>query len=154
MPFNPTRVVLPIRPSAIGDAFVNKEQLIEPQELSIGHLYLPRLWTPSKPRCGGPGNTVPNYTYRTSVSLGLVEHFKKYAQSVVDELRIPRPTFVEIGSNDGSLLKAFKALGMKVLGVDPAKTIAETASSERANLPEFSLRRSLATSRQNKVWLN
>ena len=132
-------LVLPIRPSAIGDAFVSKEQLIEPQELfpldtyiclDCGHLQNLDVVDPEI--------LFRNYTYRTSVSLGLVEHFKKYAQSVVDELRIPPDSLVvEIGSNDGSLLKAFKALGMKVLGVDPAKTIAETARRRRANLPEF-----------------
>ena len=133
-------LVLPIRPSAIGDAFVSKEQLSKPQELFPLDTYICL-------NCGhlqnldvvDPEILFRNYTYRTSVSLGLVEHFKKYAQSVVDELRIPPGSLVvEIGSNDGSLLKAYKALGMKVLGVDPAKTIAETASSEGVpTLPEF-----------------
>ena len=133
-------LVLPILPSAIGDAFVSSEQLSEPQELFPLDTYICL-------ECGhlqnldvvDPEILFRNYTYRTSVSLGLVEHFKKYAQSVIGELRIlPGSLVVEIGSNDGSLLKAFKVLGMKVLGVDPAKAIASTASSEGVpTLPEF-----------------
>lgn len=133
-------LVLPILPSAIGDAFVSSEQLNERQELFPLDTYICL-------ECGhlqnldvvDPEILFRNYTYRTSVSLGLVEHFKKYAQSVVGELKIsPGSLVVEIGSNDGSLLKAYKALGMKVLGVDPAKTIAATASNEGVpTLPEF-----------------
>ena len=133
-------LVLPILPAAIGDAFVSSEQLSEPQELFPLDTYICL-------ECGhlqnldvvDPEILFRNYTYRTSVSLGLVEHFKKYAQSVVGELQISLGSLVvEIGSNDGSLLKAYKALGMKVLGVDPAKTIAATASSEGVpTLPQF-----------------
>jgi len=133
-------LVLPILPSAIGDAFISMEQLNEPQELFPLDTYICL-------ECGhlqnldvvDPEILFRNYTYRSSVSLGLVEHFKKYAQSVVDELRILQGSLViEIGSNDGSLLKAFKALGMKVLGVDPAKMIAAAATKEGVpTLPEF-----------------
>jgi SAM-dependent methyltransferase len=71
-----------------------------------------------------------HYTYRTSASLGLVEHFKRYADSVVQTLAVgPGSLVVEIGSNDGSLLKAFKALGFKVIGVDPAQNIAAEATA-------------------------
>ena len=133
-------LVLPILPSAIGDAFVTKEQLDEVQELFPLDTYLCL-------ECGhlqnldvvDPEILFRNYTYRTSASMGLVEHFKKYAQAVVSGLQIPRASLVvEIGSNDGSLLKAYKAHGLRVIGVDPAKNIAATATAEGVKtLPEF-----------------
>jgi SAM-dependent methyltransferase len=133
-------LVLPILPSAIGDAFVTKEQLDEVQELFPLDTYLCL-------ECGhlqnldvvDPELLFRNYTYRTSASMGLVEHFKKYAQAVVSGLQIPPASLVvEIGSNDGSLLKAYKAHGLHVIGVDPAKNIAATATAEGVKtLPEF-----------------
>lgn len=132
--------VLPIRPSAIGDAFVPRERLNEPQGIYPLDCYLCES-------CGhlqnldvvNPDILFRDYTYRTSVSLGLVEHFRRYAESVVAELGIPAGSLVtEMGSNDGSLLKAFKALGMRVQGVDPARNIAAQATAEGVpTVPDF-----------------
>lgn len=133
-------LVLPIRPSPIGDAFVAADRLQEKQELYPLDCYL----------CGDCGHLqnldvvdpdllFRDYTYRTSVSLGLVEHFKTYARSVIAGLAIPRDSLVvEMGSNDGSLLKAFQAEGMRVQGIDPARDIARVASDQAVpTIPDF-----------------
>lgn len=132
--------VLPILPSAIGDAFVTADRLNEPQELYPLDCYLCL-------DCGhlqnldvvDPDILFRDYTYRTSVSLGLVEHFKRYAQSVVSKLGIPTGSLVaEMGSNDGSLLKAFKNEGMRVQGIDPARDIAAAATADGIpTIPDF-----------------
>jgi len=123
--------VLPIRPSAIGDAFIAADRLSEAQEtypldtylcLDCGHLQNLDIVDPEL--------LFKHYTYRTSASLGLVEHFKRYAASVVNTLAVAADSLVvEIGSNDGSLLKAFQALGLKVVGIDPAQNIASEATA-------------------------
>jgi SAM-dependent methyltransferase len=133
-------LVLPILPSAIGDAFVSKEQLGEVQDLYPLDTYICL-------ECGhlqnldvvDPETLFRNYTYRTSASMGLVEHFQRYAPAVVNGLDIPPDSLVvEIGSNDGSLLKVFKSLGMRVIGVDPAKSISALATAEGVKtLPDF-----------------
>jgi SAM-dependent methyltransferase len=124
--------VLPIRPSAIGDAFVTADRLNDPQDLYPLDCYLCL-------ECGhlqnldvvDPDVLFRDYTYRTSVSLGLVEHFKRYAHLVVESVGISKGSLVvEIGSNDGSLLKAFKNEGMRVQGIDPARDIAASATAE------------------------
>jgi SAM-dependent methyltransferase len=133
-------LAVPILPSAIGDAFVSKAHLQEEQGiyplacylcLECGHLQNLEVVDPEI--------LFREYTYRTSVSMGLVEHFRKYAESVVSGLAIPKDSLVvEIGSNDGSLLKAFKAEGMRVQGIDPAREIANTATREGVpTIPEF-----------------
>ena len=132
--------VLPILPSAIGDAFVSKEHLAEEQGifpldcylcLDCGHLQNLDVVDPDV--------LFRTYTYRTSVSLGLVEHFRKYAEACVRELGIPAGSLVvEIGSNDGSLLKAFRSHGMRVQGIDPARDIANEATAAGVpTLPDY-----------------
>lgn len=125
-------LALPMRPSPIGDAYVTPQELSIVQEsypLSLylchdcGHLQLPHVINPEI--------LFGNYIYRTSTSPGLVEHFKKYACAVIEKIGCKRESLVlEIGSNDGSLLQAFKKEGMKVIGVDPAREIALQATRE------------------------
>ena len=75
-----------------------------------------------------------NFRYRTTISLGLPEHFVKFADEVIAASATPAASFiVEVGSNDGTLLRAFKERGMKVLGVDPARKIAEQATAAGVN---------------------
>src|SRR3989338_5471795 len=58
------------------------------------------------------------------------KHFTEYAQSIIDRFHLTPDSFVvELGSNDGLLLSAFQQLGIKkVLGVDPAKNVAQMAN--------------------------
>ena len=70
-----------------------------------------------------------NFNYTTSISLGLPEHFRKYAGEVIEAVgAMPGALVLEIGSNDGTLLRALKERGMQVLGVDPAQKIAARAT--------------------------
>ena len=76
-----------------------------------------------------PALIYPTYLYSTAHSVGLDAHFARYADSVIERVA-PKPGgyVLDIGSNDGTLLKAFKARGWEVLGVDPAGTIADDAT--------------------------
>ena len=72
-----------------------------------------------------------NYVYVSGTSPMFVRHFEDYAASIVDSF-VPDPAgrlAVDIGSNDGTLLAQFKALGLNVLGVDPARDIAAEATA-------------------------
>ncbi|MBI2430643.1 MAG: class I SAM-dependent methyltransferase [Candidatus Levybacteria bacterium] len=72
-----------------------------------------------------------NYAYFSSTSPMLVKHFEEYAKEVFQ--RYPaqsKQLVVDIGSNDGVLLKPFKKLGARVLGIDPAKNIAQIANKQ------------------------
>jgi SAM-dependent methyltransferase len=69
-----------------------------------------------------------NYIYVTGTSDTIARHNVAYARTVTDWLRLgPHDLVVEAASNDGSLLKEFKALGVRTLGVEPADNLAEVA---------------------------
>jgi len=71
-----------------------------------------------------------NYVYVSGTSPVFVRHFADYAQAVIARFRPdPGSLVVDIGSNDGTLLREFKRRGMTVLGVDPARDIAARATA-------------------------
>ena len=70
------------------------------------------------------------YLYLTSASKPIVNHFQRYAFEIYEEFlkETDNPLVIEIGSNDGSLLKEFKKFGIDVLGIEPAENIAKMAN--------------------------
>ena len=78
-----------------------------------------------------PSLMFSHYLYVSGTSPVFVKYLDAYAASVVDEFGIAPGSFVlEIGSNDGTLLKAFQRRGMEVTGVDPASNIAAQANAD------------------------
>ena len=81
-----------------------------------------------------------HYFYMTSASKPIVDHFRKYAMDIFNEFlnEQENPFVVEIGSNDGSLLKEFKKLGSSILGIEPASNLAKLANeSDVTTLNDF-----------------
>jgi SAM-dependent methyltransferase len=70
-----------------------------------------------------------DYLYVSGTSQEFVRHLRDYARTVVERFNLPQGALVaDIGSNDGTCLRGFKDLGMKVIGVDPATDIARAAT--------------------------
>lgn len=76
-----------------------------------------------------------DHTYLSGVTKSLSEHFKGIAIEVDARFMQGRATksVLDIGSNDGTQLKHFQALGYEVLGVESSKTTARLANE--ANVP-------------------
>ena len=69
-----------------------------------------------------------NYIYVSGTSEALRKHFKGLATKVVINFKLSNESLiVDIGSNDGTLLKEFKKVDSKVIGVEPAINIAKIA---------------------------
>jgi len=71
-----------------------------------------------------------NYTYLSGISESFVRHFQGYAAWAEETCSLPAGSLVvDVGSNDGSCLKAFQDRGHKVCGVDPASMPADIANA-------------------------
>lgn len=73
-----------------------------------------------------------NYVYVSGTSKSFINHFDKYAKSIIKNDKINKnDLIIEIGSNDGVLLTSFNQLGFSnLLGIEPAKKIADISISK------------------------
>jgi SAM-dependent methyltransferase len=86
-----------------------------------------------------PERLFRNYLFVAGTSPVNVEHFRQYAAHMIEKFDLkPNSKVLDIASNDGTLLKHFKDLGMKVRGIDPAENIARIANENGIEtIPEF-----------------
>ncbi len=71
-----------------------------------------------------------SYTYYSGDAKGMPEHFRDVAGEIIADYRpVQGSLVIDIGSNDGSLLRPFKEAGFRVLGIDPATEIAKQATN-------------------------
>lgn len=99
-----------------------------------------------------------DYDYIPSTSRTMTDHFTALAQYATQKATLGANDLVmDIGSNDGTLLKNFLKDGIFVLGVDPAENLAKVANDagiETVNaLFTANLAKTLATKRKAKVIL-
>jgi methylation protein EvaC len=66
-----------------------------------------------------------DYYYLSSVNKELVDHFNQLAETI--KLREPR-FVLDVGSNDGVLLKPLKELNIRCLGIDPSENVSQIAN--------------------------
>ena len=75
-----------------------------------------------------------HYAYYSSISVRMAQHFKEFAAHVKDNyLASPNPFVVEIGSNDGIMLRHFDSNNLRHLGVEPSANVAQVAMDKGVN---------------------
>lgn len=132
--------VLKLTPTPPANSYVPRDKLDIPQEcfpleiyqcLHCGHVQLLHVLDPR--------DLFEGYVFVAGTSPVNVKHFEAYAERIISDFGIPDGSLVvEVGSNDGTLLKFFKEAGMRVLGIDPAVDIAKRATeSGLETLPLF-----------------
>lgn len=130
-------LVFSLKPSPIGDAYVTPERVNVPQHSYPIDLYMCRY-------CGlaqildviDPEILYGEYIYVTASSMGLAEHFRSYADGIIDRCRLNTGSLVvNICSNDRTrgglrcgndtaLLGRFQERKMRTLGIEPAPNAA------------------------------
>jgi SAM-dependent methyltransferase len=76
-----------------------------------------------------PDSLWDSYTYVSGEAKGMPEHFRAVSEKILARAKPEANSLVvDVGSNDGSLLKPFQAAGHRVLGIDPASEVARRAN--------------------------
>lgn len=123
--------VMHLNSTPICDAYVTKTHLTEKQNLYSLDLYF----------CGNCGllqitNIISpeilyrDYLYETSSSMGLSDHFRRYSENVIKTFSAKGCLAIDIGCNDGTLLKYFLAREAKVVGIEPAMRLSNLVRAQ------------------------
>ena len=96
------------------------------------HVYVcEKCYLVQLPEVQTPEQIFSNYPYFSSYSDSWLKHAKAYVEYMIDRFAFNKTSqVIEIASNDGYLLQYFKQKGVTILGVEPAKNVAETAQAK------------------------
>ncbi len=122
------------------NAFLKKNQLKLPEKFfPLQVNYCPICRQLQLSHVVSPELLFRDYVYVSSTSPVFIKHFEDYAKDVFTKLKLHKNDLVvDIGSNDGILLKPCKKLGARILGVDPARKIARQATQNGIEtLPDY-----------------
>lgn len=119
-------------PTPPANAFVVKQRISEKQQtFPLDIFFCEDCYHIQLLEIVNPENLFENYVYVSGTSPIFVKHFEEYAYYVLDNFPQPKNSLImDIGSNDGTLLRFFKEKGHRVLGVEPAKEICRKVNSQ------------------------
>ncbi|MDD5428821.1 MAG: class I SAM-dependent methyltransferase [Candidatus Omnitrophica bacterium] len=115
--------------SPLSNSYLTKEDLDKKEPTYPLDVYLcEKCFLVQLPEFESPENIFTDYAYFSSYSDTWLKHTKDYSEKMVKKYGLDKNSFViEIASNDGCLLENFVRMGIPVLGVEPARNVAEVA---------------------------
>ena len=103
-------------------------------DLSLG--FCPKCLMVQLENCVDPDMMFnPDYAYFSSISRAMEGHFKEMADEIIVSVSDrPRPFVVELGTNDGIMLKHIAERGVPHLGVEPSANVGASAREKGVNI--------------------
>ncbi len=140
--------------SPLCESFVAPHELNQVERFYPLTLFVcPSCWLVQLQQYVDPAQIFTEYAYYSSYSEAYLQHGRSYTEMILRRFGLgPSSRIIELASNDGYLLQHFVARGMLVLGIEPARNVAQAAEAKGVpTLVEFfgeELARQLATQGQ------
>jgi SAM-dependent methyltransferase len=132
--------ILSLGSTPLANALLTREQLTQPEEsFSLDLVFCSRCTLVQITETVSPEKLFRNYFYFSSFSDTVLQNSSRLADEMIERCGLGAESLVlEVASNDGYLLKNYKARGIPVLGVEPALNIAKVAEESGVpTIPEF-----------------
>jgi C-methyltransferase C-terminal domain/Putative zinc binding domain/Methyltransferase domain len=125
--------VLSLGETPLANALLREEDLARPERrYPLELAFCPTCSLVQITETVPPEELFREYVYFSSFSDTMLRHSKELVARLVRELALgPESLAVEVASNDGYLLQYYKQVGIPVLGIEPARNVAEVAMRER-----------------------
>jgi SAM-dependent methyltransferase len=121
--------ILSLGKTPLANALLTREQLGEMERTyDLDLVFCPSCSLVQITETVPPEKLFREYFYLSSFSETLLRHSEENVQQLIQSRNLDRESLViEIASNDGYLLQYYKRAGVPVLGIEPARNIAQTA---------------------------
>lgn len=124
-----TQTFVDLGMSPLCESYVNAERLNQMEPFYPLHVYVcGQCFLVQLEQYVNPEHIFTEYAYFSSYAESWLQHARKYTDLVVERFQLDeRSHVVEIASNDGYLLQYFVEKGIPVLGIEPARNVAQVA---------------------------
>jgi SAM-dependent methyltransferase len=122
-------MILDLGMSPLCESFLRADQLDDVEPFYPLRLFVcDSCWLVQLAEYVSPQAIFGEYAYFSSFSDSWLDHARRYAETMVDQLGLGASSLVvELGSNDGYLLRQFGRWSIPVLGIEPAANVAAKA---------------------------
>jgi C-methyltransferase C-terminal domain/Putative zinc binding domain/Methyltransferase domain len=125
-----TTKFLRLGPTPLANSFLRPDQLDKPEpSFPLDVVFCEECGLVQLDQAVPPEVMFLDYIYVSSTSQAMTAHFAAYADEIAHRfIESPQDLVMEMGSNDGCLLRALQKYRLRSLGVEPAANLASTAN--------------------------
>src|SRR5262249_14770837 len=129
------RIFVDLGMSPLSNAYLAAHELLRMEPFyPLRAFVCERCFLVQLPEFEAPESIFRDYAYFSSFSDTWLAHAERYASQMTRRFGFgPQSLVVELASNDGYLLQYFRRAGAGVLGIEPARNVAEAA--RKAGVP-------------------